>query len=369
MIYKRSGRYAVRVDLDCGPNGKRRRKSIGTFATRKEAEKAERDALSERDAGIDLAPGVVTVAQLLERYLTRCRTKGLSPTTIDRYGQLERTHITPTLGGLLLRKLRPAHLTALYAAVADAGAAPKTVHHVHGLLHASLNWAVEHQLVVRNVADVVAGDLPKVPRSPAKALTPAQATALLNAARPTPWYAFVALALCVGTRRGELAGLRWERVDLEAATIIVACARVRTSAGPIDKSTKTDAVRTVPLNATAVAALRAHRAAQNEERLAAGTRYCKEDYVFANPLGKPWHPTSITNAFGRLARIAGIPPSRLHDLRHTAATWLLRSGVDVATVAAILGHSVVSTTLNTYAHVLPGADVSAVATIDAQLGR
>jgi integrase len=93
------------------------------------------------------------------------------------------------------------------------------------------------------------------------------------------------------------------------------------------------------------------------------------DLIFADNFGRPWNPGSISNAFDRLARDAMLSTTRLHDARHSAATWLLQSGIDVRTVAAVLGHSTPVTTLNTYAHVMPGAEAKAVETIAERLSR
>ena len=100
------------------------------------------------------------------------------------------------------------------------------------------------------------------------------------------------------------------------------------------------------LSTLALESLRAHRVHQAQERLLAGPAYEPEDRIFADLLGHPWNPRSISNAFRRVAEVAGVR-ARLHDLRHSAASWLLQGGTDVRTVAAILGHSTPVTTLST----------------------
>lgn len=166
-----------------------------------------------------------------------------------------------------------------------------------------------------------------------------------------------------------MCGLRWSSVDLDRATVTIAESAVRTRAGLEFKDTKTGRVRNVPLNRLGVAALRAHRLRQNEERLRMGALYESTGLVFANEIGLPWDPQSISNAFARLARAAKLPSTRLHDVRHTFATWLLQSGVPLRTVSELLGHSDPATTLRIYAHVLPGADAGAVEAITERLGR
>jgi integrase len=180
-VYKRgSGRYAVRIDLEATTIGGRRRKSIGTFATKKEAERAEREALRLRDRGVDLAPEEITIKELLARYAARCRTKALATKTLERYEELGKCHILPVIGAVALARLKPAHVLNVYTTAGSKGLSPKSIRHVHSLLHAALDWAVEQNLCFRNVADIAKRDLPKAQRSPAKALTEDEAARFLH---------------------------------------------------------------------------------------------------------------------------------------------------------------------------------------------
>jgi integrase len=123
----------------------------------------------------------------------------------------------------------------------------------------------------------------------------------------------------------------------------------------------------VPLNRLALGALEWHRARQGREKKRAGELYNDQDIVFSDGRGEPWNLTAISNAFARIARDAGIPAARLHDLRHSTASWLLQSGVDIRTVSSVLGHSTPTTTLGTYSHLMPGADADAVDAIARRL--
>src|SRR5579863_7648546 len=150
-IYKRrSGRYAVLIDLESSATGLRRRKSVGTFRTRKEAEAAERKALEARDRGIDLSPKTVTVAQLLDRFIADRRAKGRALRTIMRYEELARLTIAPHIGSIPISKLAPAHLSAWLATIRERGSAkekplaPKSIWHGFMILRAALRWAVRH---------------------------------------------------------------------------------------------------------------------------------------------------------------------------------------------------------------------------------
>jgi integrase len=378
-IYRRkSGRYAVLIDLESSATGLRRRKSVGTFRTRKDAEAAERKALDARDRGIDLSPKTVTVTQLLDRFIADRRAKGRALRTVMRYDELAKLTISPHIGGIALAKLSPAHLSSWLATLAERGSAaekplaPKSVKHAFALLRSALRWAIRHDLAWRNVADAV--DAPSVPRSQARAIDEDEAARFFQSADATRWGPFFRLALGTGARRGELLALRWEDVTIPevgqaALTVRRAFVEPKGKGGRIvEKSTKTDNVRTIPLGALAVEALRRQWAMQAQERREAGSAYADTGHVFQHELGGPVGPDRATKAFARSRKHSKVNAT-LHDLRHTAASWMLASGVDVASVARILGHTTPSTTLGIYAHVMPASGAQAIATIDERLGR
>lgn len=352
--------------------GKRRRRSLGTFSSRKEAERAERDALTARDRGIDLSPDRVTVAQLLARYLSdrslRCGAK-----TNERYGQLVRQYILPRLGRITVAKLRPAHVSDWQTALQESGGhngrplSAKTVYHGRSLLFGALRWAVRMQLASRNVCEAV--EIPKVARSSAKALSLDEVARLLTAAENTRWGPFTALAFALGARRGELCALKWVDVDLDAKTVTVRASLSQTKAGVTFKPTKTDRVRTVALSRFAIEAFRRQRATQAQERLRAGGAYEDRGLVFSDELGRVMTPMTATCAYERLARKANISSTRLHDARHTAATQLLVAGVDVRSVSGILGHGSATTTLATYAPLLADAQRDGIDRLGERLER
>ncbi|MDB5094142.1 MAG: hypothetical protein JWO85_2243 [Candidatus Eremiobacteraeota bacterium] len=363
-VYKRkSGKWAVLIDLDPDASGKRRRKTLGTFASRKEAERSEREALAARDRGIDLVPDRVTVAQLLARYL-KASTQRCGEKTVERYGELESQYIRPHLGVIALAKLKAPHILDWQATLLAKGGrkeralSAKTVRHAHALLSGALRWAMNMQLVSQNVASIVKA--PTVARSNAKSLSIDEVTRVLAAAADTRWGPFVALAFALGARRGELCALSWSDVDLDAKTVTIRASYSETRTGLSMKGTKTDRIRTVPLSRMALEACRRQRAFQAAEKLAAGSAYADEDAVFADPLGGRIKPSAATIAHREIARSAGISSTRLHDARHTAATTLLVGGVDVRTTAGILGHSNPNVTLATYAHLLSDVQRDAI---------
>ncbi len=157
-----------------------------------------------------------------------------------------------------------------------------------------------------------------------------------------------------GLRRGEAAGLRWSDVDLDAGTLTVAQQRIAYGRTVHVGSPKTAASRrTIALDRVTVRLLRGHRRRQQAERDAAGDRWHDSGYVFTAPDGSPLHPDWLTRRFRRLVTLSGLPPIRLHDLRHGAASLALAAGADLKTAQALLGHASIVLTADTYTSVLP----------------
>jgi integrase len=167
----------------------------------------------------------------------------------------------------------------------------------------------------------------------------------------------VILLQCLGLRPEEACGLRWRRdVSLTERTLSIRMARTLGDGQPVEKPPKTDAGRrTLPLDDALVAQLRAFRAALAKEKLAAGEAYDPSgDYVLCDELGRPSDPARLRRVWYRLMRQAGVPKIRLYTAsRHAAGSYLSRSGVSPAIIAAWLGHADASFTMKTYVHARP----------------
>jgi integrase len=229
-------------------------------------------------------------------------------------------------------------------------------------LYKAFKQAVADGLIPRNVASVVKA--PKPTKKEIRPLTHAQVNALFEAARGDRLEALYIVAVMMGLRQGELLGLKWEDVDLEAGTLSVRRSLSYTEKEPKFNSPKNGKGRSLKLTATALDALRRHKIAQNEERLQLGSLWEDRDLVFPSQTGKPMRAWSLIGGpFKRIWKRAGLPErTRFHDLRHTCATLLLTQGVHPKFVQELLGHATISITLDTYSHVLPGmGDQTAVA--------
>ena len=369
---KKRGRdtYSVIVSQGSDPATGRRRQTWRTVrGSKRDAEAVLTQLLAQKDSGIDLPPGRVTIAVYLGRWLESYARPNTRPRTYESYELLIRKHTLPLLGRLPLAKLAPSHLQQLYADRLRAGLSPMTVRHLHAVLHKAFGDAVTWGLAGRNVVDAVSP--PRAPRREIQTLSSEQARAFLDAASGDRLEALYVVALTTGMRQGELLGLPWSAVDLERGTVQVrgSLQRTRDNRPAIVEPKTPSSRRQVMLTRTATAALRRHRTRQLEERLRLGPAWNESDLVFTSEIGTPLSATNLVRrSFRRLLERAGLPRIRFHDLRHTAATLLLGEGQHPKLVADMLGHSRISTTLDLYSHTTPAMHREAAEVLDALLG-
>jgi integrase len=216
--------------------------------------------------------------------------------------------------------------------------------------------------VARNVAD--AADLPKGITPEMRVWSPAQLRTFLTQVCADPLYGAWLLFATTGMRRGEVAGLRWADVDLDAGRASPRRPRVVVNYEVHVSEPKTaKGRRSLALDPATVAALREHRAHQAEQRLAVGPRWQDSGLVFTWPDGRAIHPQRFSKWFEQHARAAGLPRIRLHDVRHSYATAALAAGIPAKVVSERLGHATIAITMDTYSHVLPGLDEFAAGTV------
>jgi integrase len=220
-----------------------------------------------------------------------------------------------------------------------SAASPKTRRNALAMLRRALDSAVRRGHLARNVALLV--DMPRVPRRSRAAMTPERARAVLVATEGDRYEAAYALALC-GLRAGEILGLAWEDVDLDAGVAHVRYQLVGSGRKAARAQLKTRASEApVPLPTFAMSRLREHRRKQLEERVAAG-QSTEDGLVFVTPRGWPVDATWLTK---HLRGLAGVG---LHDCRHGAASLLVAAGTHPRVAQALLRHTTSRITLDVY---------------------
>jgi integrase len=295
----------------------------------------------------------------------------------NSYRQKVRDYIIPLLGHHRLDKLTPDHIEAAWDYLLGTGNPVRedseplslnTVHQTHAILRRALLVAVQRKHIKANPAAKEAMDAPKAEEKDMAFLSLDECRAVLAAADGKRNAARWSVALALGLRQGEALGLTWEDVDLDAGTLHVRQALKRiTGKGLILGGLKSKAARRdLVLPAAMVPMLKAHKKAQNAERLEAGTAWDDRGLVFCQPNGKPLEHSRDHKAWKALLKDAGVKPYRLHDARHSAATLMLLQGVDTRTAMANLGHSQISVTMR-YQHAVDELKKDAAAKMGAAL--
>ncbi|WP_051301458.1 tyrosine-type recombinase/integrase [Actinomadura rifamycini] len=258
----------------------------------------------------------------------------------------------------MLAELSLAHLQAIFAGIVrrhEARGAPlttATLNRIRATLPTALNAAIRQGLIGDNPASRV--ELPVARRPRAVVWTAAQTAEFLYAIREHRLYAAFHLIALQGLWRGEAAGLRGCDVDLDQRVAVIS-QQIQHHQGYLTAcppKTATSA-RVIALDRTTVAALRAHRERQQDEQRQAGVDYHDSGHVLTTTNGAPLAPVRLTRLFQGLVAECGLPPIRLHDLRHGAATLALAAGVELKVVQDMLGHSSIVLTADTYTSVLP----------------
>ena len=351
------------------------------FATKKAAQDALDELRSSARQGTFVAPAKTTLgAYLTDEWLPAVR-RELADSTWESYARNIRLHIVPALGGVKLQALDGLAISRFYDQLLTSGRKlgqqqpglkPRTVRYIGTILHAALDDAVHNRRIPFNPAAQAKPPSASAAKPPEMrawtGLELRRFLQLVEAQDDRYYWPWLVLAT-TGARRGEVLGLRWSDVDLEAGT-----ASIRQTVIPLTKAsgkgregrivprTKTDRARVIELDSASISTLRTWRARQAQERLLVGAGYQDNDLIFCRPDGRPYHPESFSKTFDRrLARSAysDLPRIRLHDLRHTWATLALVAGVDVAIVSKRLGHSSPMVTWQTYQHVVKGMQTDA----------
>ena len=324
-------------------------------------------AIADRDGGLVYDADNLTVGEYMDRWLNDSVRDTVRQRTWERYEQFVRVHLTPALGKIKLAKLTPAHVRGLYRDKLNSGLAPRTVLHIHRAFSKALKQAAADGLIPRNPAAPVK---PPQPRGEEiRPLNREQVRVLFEAASGDRLEALYIVAVTAGLRRGELQGLQWDDLDLDAGMLQVRRTCSEPKGGHIFEAPKSGKGRNVRLTQSAVAALRMHRRRQLEERMYKADLWQEQGLVFPSTVGTPLWGGNLNRAFKATLQRAGLPKStRFHDLRHTCATLLLKQGVNPKFVQELLGHADISLTLNVYSHVLPDMGNATADAMEAALG-
>ena len=371
-IYQRAkGSWTIVYDLPMDAvTGKRRQKSQSVKGTKRDAERALREVLISLENGSYVKPNKLTLGEWLDQWCESFVSMNTTPRTYVSYRSIIDRHLKPGLGSIALSRLEPQQIQAYYADKLTKGRVDgkgslsnRSVLYHHRILSRALDQAVKMGLVVRNVAKLITP--PRVARAKINVLDVDEASRFLDIASSTMYYPLFAALLYTGLRRGEAIALRWKYIDLIRLELNVVESAYRIRKEFIIKEPKSlHSRRAVSLSPSLAALLLEYREEQELMREQMGNPLTGEDFVFSWPDGRPLDPDVVTQAFHRIAGKAGLKNIRLHDLRHTHATLMLKAGVHPKVVSERLGHANIGITLDTYSHVLPGLQEAAAERFD-----
>ncbi len=342
-----------------------------TFRTQREAKTFLAEQHTAIAKGLAVETSAQTMRELLQFWLDNHARHQVSAKTYDGYAATVRLHVIPEIGATRVQKLTPAQLQAYYTRKIDAGCGPRTVELCHTHISQALDTAVKLGWVATNVADRVTP--PRWKPREMDTWSAEEARRFLQIAPASVYGPIWQLALATGMRKGELLGLRWQDVDVERAVVSVR-QTVGALRGTIEvKRPKTaSSRREINVPRDVLDLLLEHRARQLErhhelQSKGLGSLWEDRDLVFPSATGGPIHPDNLDRDFARLVTQANVKRIRIHDLRHSYATLAIALGNPVKVVSESMGHADVSTTLRTYAHVVPAQRTDLANSIGAAL--
>jgi integrase len=387
------GRWYFAVQV-CTVTGRRARVRRGGYASLVAAERARQALLALPDA---VAAGRSwTMHRWLEQWLA-VMAERVRPSTMRGYRDHVRNYLVPLLGRVRLASLRPAQVQAAFRIVASGRTrsgrlvASSTLQRIRATLRSALSEAVRQGLIEANPATHVRLPRPSRVRPVVWTATREQAwretgarpsvavwsrqhlAVFLGSVRDDPLFVLWWLVALTGLRRGEVAALRWSDLDLDAATLTVHEQIVVVDGQDLVGPPKSaSSRRTIALDKVTASLLRGLWRQHRTVRQATGRN--RDGYVFVNAKGARLRPDYLTRRLAKLIAQCGLPPVRLHDLRHGAASLALAAGVDLKVVQAMLGHSSIITTADIYTSVLSeaayaAAEASAAFVLDAARNR
>ncbi|WP_456364010.1 tyrosine-type recombinase/integrase [Priestia aryabhattai] len=350
-----SGKWDFVFDLGKHPfSGRRRQIRRRGFKTKREAQQELSKLRAELLENEITNTTSIPYNKYMDEWLSE-RVHQLQKNTINVHKIYYESVIKPRLGHFKLQELSPIHIQHfINQIVYELNYSEHTIHLIYRIVSGSLKRATVLKLIKTNPAEGVI--IPKIKYKEMNIWTLEEANSFLeharNTKRLTRCYIGFLIAILTGMRQGEILGLRWKDVDLDNNLIYIR--QTLTQSGEIKAGAKNkSSLRTIHIPNSLVKNLKEHRNLIRREKLRIGKNYNDLDLVNCTQKGNPIIPRNFRKEFYNLVYKLELPTIRFHDLRHTHATILIQQNVNVKLISERLGHADITTTLNTYSHIIP----------------
>jgi integrase len=360
---KRGDKWSFTVDIGRDPGtGKRQQKTKSGFKTKKAAQEACALMITELSKGMVYHDSKeMILSDLIRIWLEKAKVR-VKDTTYKNYFRACETRIIPAVGQLRINELSDVIFQQYINRLIGEGLSPRYIEYIFTCIKGAVDYAVKKRMLPYNPLNDV--EVPRPRRSTHKTWTIDEINRFLHFAKfDNPiYYIALKIAIHTGMRRGEVLGLTWKDVDLKQQKISVTQSLIYDDEGFRFSDLKTaSSKRLISIDDDLTNELKRYRAKQNQFRLVLSTEYHDMDLVCCREDGKPIYARTLAIHFDSIIKKASVPKIRLHDLRHTHATILLKLGENPKVVSERLGHSNVTMTLNTYSHVTPDMQKSTAA--------
>ncbi len=297
------------------------------------AAKAKRKTLeAAKEQRIDLASGKMRLHDWLQHWLSTVVAPNKKPKTLRFYRQICEFYISPRIGHIKLDALTADHIRLMLADLRDGDFAERTCRHAYTVLRTALTIATKDRKIVYN--PILSVEPPRVNAEKSDPMTEAEAAALLAVLESHRLYALYILAIELGIRKGELLGLEIVGLDLDVSTITIAQQVLDLDGKPsIERYTKNNRVRTLPLTLRQCAILRARL----EQIVAEGTQ--ASGLLFASERGTAMSARNLDRHFKAALKRARVRDMHFHNMRHTCLSWLGDIGAGHDIIQAVAGHA------------------------------
>ena len=370
---EKRGKNSYRLSCLAGYNlqGKPIKKTKTVHGTKKEAEIELAKFVADVQNGMVIEGKSLKFSEFTEIWKRDYGSKELAPSTYKRYCRMLETRLLPYFGHFYVNKIKPTDIMQFYDLLSKdtqlvrkkdnegnktlKPLSGKTILEHHRLLRAMLHKAVYWQVIVSNPAERV--QPPKAKKPKRKYYDDDQCKILLENLEQLDeeeikYKTAIILTVFTGVRLGELMGLEWNDIDFRNGIVSInRSSQYLADTGVFTKVPKTESsIREVAIPDFVISLLEEYKLWYDEQKSLYGELWINSNRLFVQADGKPMHPSTISKWFVKFIGQIGLPVINFHGLRHTNATLLIAQNIDVAVVAARLGHAQITTTFNFYVH-------------------